>query len=233
MKKVFLFDLDSTLLQMDQDKFLEGYFKLVAAKAAKLKYDPKTFMDNFQKGAYLMVKNNGSITNEEAFWNVMASSYNDIDILKNIFEAFYQNEFKELKKIVTVTDIPNKIIKTLKEKGYQIILATNPLFPKICTYERIDWAGLDPLDFLDITTYETSTYSKPNRKYYEEVLNRNNINPADCIMVGNDLDDDFSDLPDGIDKILITDHLINANNRKIDMKAFKLCEFLEYIKNNY
>ena len=90
-----------------------------------------------------------------------------------------------------------------------------------------------PLDFLDITTYETSTYSKPNRKYYEEVLNRNNINPADCIMVGNDLDDDFSDLPDGIDKILITDHLINANNRKIDMKAFKLCEFLEYIKNNY
>lgn len=233
MKKVFLFDLDSTLLQMDQNEFLKQYFSLVAKRIAKFKYDPITFMGVFEKSANSMVNNDGSITNEKLFWNTLAKTYNDVGIIQNIFENFYTNDFKVLEYLVNKTDIPNKIIKTLKAKGYKVILATNPLFPKVCTYERMRWAGLDVNDFLDITTYETSTYSKPNRNYYYELLKRNNIDPSDAIMVGNDIDDDFSDIPKDIEKVLIIDHLINNNNKPIDMPSFTLKEFLEYIENNY
>ena len=69
MKSVFLFDLDSTLLQMDQNEFLKMYFKLVEKRIAKFKYDPVTFMNVFAKSANSMVKNDGKITNEQLFWN--------------------------------------------------------------------------------------------------------------------------------------------------------------------
>ena len=41
MKKAILFDLDGTLLPMDQTEFTNGYFKLLAAKMAPHGYDPK------------------------------------------------------------------------------------------------------------------------------------------------------------------------------------------------
>lgn len=40
-----LFDLDGTLLPMDNDEFTRGYFKLLAAKMAPLGYEPKRLVD--------------------------------------------------------------------------------------------------------------------------------------------------------------------------------------------
>ena len=233
MQKVILFDLDSTLLQMNQDLFLKHYFKGIATFAAKLGYNPHEFMEEFQKGAYAILKNKGTITNEEAFWNVIENKYHEVDFLKAKFDEFYQTDFKAIEEIVDKSDIPNKIIKTLKSKGYIIILATNPLFPRICTLERIRWAGMDYKDFDDITTYEDSHYCKPNHLYYEEILKRNNLSKEGCIMVGNDIDDDFSDLPCDIKPIIITDYLINKNNKEINMDFYKLEEFYNEIKKNY
>ncbi|MGM9970237.1 MAG: HAD family hydrolase [Anaeroplasma sp.] len=232
MKKVFLFDLDSTLLQMNQDLFLQEYFLLVSKYAQSLGFNPNEFMTLFQNGAYSVIKNDGLRTNEEVFWNVIKTKYTNVEEIKKQFDRFYRTEFLKLETIVKKTDIPNMIIKFLRERGYMIILATNPVFPKICTYARIKWAGLDINDFIDITTYENSTYCKPNHLYFEELLNRNNVKPSDCIMVGNDIDDDFSDLPKEISKILITDYLINRNNKIISMPAYTLEEYFNYIKEN-
>ena len=95
------------------------------------------------------------------------------------------------------------------------------------------WAGLKEEDFIDITTYENCTFCKPRKEYFIELLNKHNINEEECIMVGNDLDDDFIDLPNGISKILITDYIINTNNKPIDMPHFKLSEFLDYTRKNF
>ena len=51
MKKIFLFDLDSTLLQMDQDLFLKKYFSLIYVKAKSLGFEPEAFMQAFNKMA--------------------------------------------------------------------------------------------------------------------------------------------------------------------------------------
>ena len=232
MKKVFLFDLDSTLLQMNQDLFLKEYFTLIHIKSKRLGYDDN-FMKAFQYAAYNILSNNGVVTNEEHFWNTISGFGYNINKLKEEFTDLYNNEFKSIEKIVAKNNVSNDIIKYLKSKGYKIILATNPLFPKVATLERMRWAGLDENDFLDITTYENCHYSKPRKEYFLELLNKHNINPSDCIMVGNDLDDDFSDLPEEIERVLIVDYLINKNNKEITMPSYKLIEFLQYIKNIY
>ena len=40
-----LFDLDGTLLPMDQEAFTTGYFKLLAKKLAPHGYEPKSLVD--------------------------------------------------------------------------------------------------------------------------------------------------------------------------------------------
>lgn len=233
MRNVVLFDLDSTLLQMDQDLFLKSYFKAIAKFSLKLGYDPEEFMRLFNIAAFSIIKNDGSKTNEDVFWDIINEKYPNVEELKQKFEDFYKTDFKELEVLITKSSVSNDIIKELKSKGYTIILATNPVFPRICTYERMRWAGLSIDDFLDITTYEDSTFCKPNRKYYMELLNRNNIDPKNCIMVGNDVDDDFLDLPEEIEKVLITDYLINNDNKVIDIPSYTLNEFLKLVRERY
>ena len=232
-KNTILFDLDSTLLQVNQDLFLKNYFELVSNFASNLNFDSKDFNKVFYKAAYDIILNDGSQTNESRFWNKIKSYYGE-DIknyLYNSFESFYNNDFKTLENLINKTDIPNKIIKKLKEMGYNLILATNPLYPRIAILERIKWTGIDYTDFKDITSYETSTYCKPKKEYFLELLKRNNINPNDCYMIGNDIDDDFIDLPSGIDKILITDYMINKNNKEHNIKSYSLEEFYNNIDN--
>ena len=70
--KAVLFDLDGTLLPMDQERFTKTYFQLLAAKLAPLGYDPAKLVDSIWAGTAAMVKNDGSCTNEEAFWRVFS-----------------------------------------------------------------------------------------------------------------------------------------------------------------
>ena len=58
--EIFLFDLDGTLLPMDQEAFTTGYFKLLTKKLAPHGYEPKSLVDAIWAGTAAMVKNDGS-----------------------------------------------------------------------------------------------------------------------------------------------------------------------------
>ena len=64
MIKNILFDLDGTLLPMDQDKFANGYFSRLVKKLAPLGYEPQKTVDGIWAGTAAMVKNDGKTTNE-------------------------------------------------------------------------------------------------------------------------------------------------------------------------
>jgi FMN phosphatase YigB (HAD superfamily) len=96
-----LFDLDGTLLPMDQELFTKIYFKNLALKLAPLGYTSEKLIDTIWKGTYAMVQNNGEVTNEEAFWKVFLSIYGqEAKKDEEEFEKFYQTDFKKLKKVV-------------------------------------------------------------------------------------------------------------------------------------
>ena len=67
MIKTVLFDLDGTLLPMDQDTFTNAYFKELAKKMAPFGYNPDELVKGVWKVTGAMVRNDGTKTNEEAF----------------------------------------------------------------------------------------------------------------------------------------------------------------------
>ena len=95
MKPVILFDLDGTLLPMDQDNFVGGYFGLLAKKLAPLGYTLKEVSDTIWRGTAAMIQNDGRRTNEEVFWATVAQTPKGADFLRDqaLFDEFYQNEF--------------------------------------------------------------------------------------------------------------------------------------------
>ena len=92
--------------------------------------------------------------------------------------------------------------------GLRTVLATNPLFPAIATHSRIRWAGLEPEDFSWVTTYENSSFCKPNPAYYREILDKLGLQPQECVMVGNDVGEDGAAAKLGLPVFLLTDCLI-------------------------
>ena len=211
-----LFDLDGTLLPMDQDLFTYTYFKELAVKLAPLGFDPKALAGNIWAGVAAMVKNDGSVTNEEAFWVEFSHIYGE-NVRNHIpvFEEFYANEFQKAKSVCGFSPESKEIVEKIKKAGYNVVLATNPIFPAIATQSRIRWAGLEPEDFLHYTTYENSSFCKPNPKYYEEILTKLGLDPKECLMVGNDVTEDGAAKALGMDVFFLTDCLINKEEKDI------------------
>lgn len=231
MINTVLFDLDGTLLPMDQDAFLKVYFSELGKRMGKKGYDPYDLMKWVYEGTKLMVANEGKKTNEEVFWEYfMKNVAGEELIVKKEFMEFYEEDFDKIRVSAKCNEFSKKCVDELKQKGYNIVLATNPLFPSIATYKRIVWAGLNVEDFSFITTYENSSYAKPNIKYFESLLKKIDKKPYECIMIGNDASDDMVVEELNVQTYLVKNSMINEKN--IDISKYRqgtLEELYEYI----
>ena len=211
-----LFDLDGTLLPMDQEKFVNVYFKMLAAKLVPYGYEPQQLINAILAGIEAMIKNDGSQLNEDAFWKRFVDIYGDKVLAdKPVFEDFYKNEFQDARLFCGFNPKAAETVRLLKDKGYRVVLATNPLFPSIATESRIRWAGLEPSEFDLYTTYENTSYCKPNLDYYRDILKRIDCRPEECLMVGNDVGEDMVVEALGMQAFLLTDCLINTQKKDI------------------
>ncbi len=212
-----LFDLDGTLLPMDLDQFTKTYFGLLAKKAAPFGFQPEPLIAAVWKGTKAMVKNDGSRTNCDCFWDTFAQALGeDVKGLRPEFDDFYAHEFNGAKAGCWENPLAKQAVEGLKTKGYQVILATNPIFPLVGVRTRLSWIGLTPEDFSHVTSYETYTTCKPNPAYFREVLRRTGKVPEECLMVGNDVQEDGAALEAGIPVYFITDCLLNSQGRDLD-----------------
>lgn len=211
-----LFDLDGTLLPMVQDEFANSYFMQLSKKFRGTGVDTDKLLKTIEKGLMGMVLNNGRNTNEEVFWQIFGREMKmkKVDIIDR-FDEFYLNEFNEIITSTSPTGIAKEIIDIAKKKGLRLFLATNPLFPRQATLNRIRWAGLNPEDFLDITTYENSHFCKPNVKYFQEIIRRNDIDLDSALMIGNDVNEDLSISSLGVKTFLVTDCLENKHELEL------------------
>jgi FMN phosphatase YigB (HAD superfamily) len=181
-----------------------------------------------------MVKNDGSCTNEEAFWKVFTDAFGAKSLEdKPFIDEFYKDEFNQIQKVCGFSAQAKEIVELVKDMGKFPVLATNPLFPHTATENRMRWAGLEPEMFEAYTTYEDCHFCKPNPKYYLELLDKLGLKPEECIMVGNDFSEDI--LPTesiGMQGFLLTDCLINKNDRDISKYSHGNFEELKnYLKN--
>ena len=232
MVTTILFDLDGTLLPMDQDRFIQSYLGRMAKKLAPHGYDPELLVKALWKGTGAMVKNDGSQSNERLFWSVFnAVMGKDCLCDEALFIDYYENEFQQVAADCGFDARAAEAIREIREMGYHVALATNPLFPAIATRSRAKWAGLRIEDFDLITTYENSRFCKPNPEYYREILATLDVKPENCVMVGNDVSEDMIAETLGIRVFLLTDSLINKENKDISRYPHgSFPELMEFIR---
>lgn len=214
MKKIntILFDLDGTLLSIDMKEFEEIYYTSLS-NAFKSIIAPDNFMAILYSSVKAMVKNKEKRTNEEVFMSAMKEHVGEeLPAFQKHFICYYENDFSVLRNAVNKNTDMLEALDILKEKGYELVIATNPLFPKFAIDQRIQWADLVHEDFSHITYFEDCHYCKPNVEYYSEILETIGKNPQECLMVGNDAEEDLAASTLGITTYLITNHLLNRKN---------------------
>ena len=215
MLDTFLFDLDGTLLPIDMDKFLDIYFTELGAIFSDIIH-PKLLVKNILAATDAMINNTEFATNESVFFKEFSSLIDtDIKLYTERFDSFYDNQYTKTKQATYELPLINKCVNILKSKNYNIAVATNPLFPQKAIYQRIAWAGLNIDAFSHITSYEYSHYCKPKLEYYREVLDCLGKKPEQCMMVGNDVQEDIIASKLGIKTFLITNNIINRDNEEI------------------
>ena len=212
MITTILFDLDGTLLPMDEDNFLKLYIGGLVKTMLPFGYDANKLVTTLWQGTDAMRQNDGTKTNEQVFWDFYTQvfgkqSRND----EKYFTEFYYDGYAIAKKACGFNEKIPPLIAKLQQRGLKLFIATNPFFPQIATSQRISWAGLNPND-IAFTAYENSRYSKPNLAYYQDILQKLNVKPDECIMVGNDVEEDMIASKLGIKVFLLTDCLINKRN---------------------
>ena len=129
--KAVLFDLDGTLLPMDQEVFMKFYFGELSKRLVLYGYEPKKLIDSVFAGIKSMVKNDGTRKNEEAFWETF-SEFHGEDCRKDepIFDSFYRNEFEKAKGACGFEPKAKEVIEFLiTRKNYHFsnesIISTN------------------------------------------------------------------------------------------------------------
>ncbi len=216
MIRAILFDLDGTLLPMDLDEYNRAYFTLLGEVFAQKGYDPEKLIPGVWQGIRAMTANDGSRTNEEAFWEEFSRIFGErVFADRYAFDEFYANEFESVREVCGYDERIPALLQRLKRKGYLLALASNPVYPLIAHLVSARWAGVDHKCFEYISSYENSTFCKPHPGYYMEMAERLGCEPQECLMVGNDVRDDMSAREAGMAVFLLTDCLINTEGRDI------------------
>lgn len=210
--KAILFDLDGTLIQLDMEPFLREYINSISEYCACFS-PPQLFAKYLWEATEKMLRNDGRHSNEEEFMkHFIPAIGQDRETVYKRLEKYYTQEFCKLKTLARKKDTAPLILKDAMDKGWAVILATNPLFPMLAIEERMRWAGIKDYPWLHITAYENSSSCKPNLMYYQEIADKFNLEPQQCWMVGNDAQEDMEAGRLGFNTYLVTDHLIDKGH---------------------
>lgn len=231
MLRAVFFDLDGTLLPMDENLFVNSYFGLLYQKIKDHGYEKETLISTIWKGTKAMYANTGEKSNEEAFWQVFENVYGKEKLKdKFLFDEFYANEFNNVKDICEDNPLAKKIVKYAKDKVGTVILSTNPIFPRLATIERASFVGLGENDFDYITSYEDCFHAKPNPEYFKDILKKFNLQPNEVILFGNNDYEDYACAKAcGIDCYLVGDHIIEHKDMNITYPKIRMDEVIQVI----
>lgn len=117
--------------------------------------EPALFIETVWKGYYFMVNNDGSCTNEEAFWKAMEGKLPvEGDRSREIALEFYRNAFNQAKASTSPTPLADQIVKedlAIRALGVQTFLVTDTMENNNNLAYETDYSGTmrDLLAFVD------------------------------------------------------------------------------------
>lgn len=216
MIRYLLVDLDGTLLPIDLSFFFERYLNALTPHFKEW-VDAPLFIRNIIASTQKMIESSDeSLTNETVFWtDFPVRMERTREELEPVFTRFYTEEFPSLRQHVAETSKARELLQKALDLGLEIILATNPIFPEFVIRERLRWINCEDLPFKWITSLENMHYCKPNPLYFKEIADTLGISPSECLMVGNDMEEDLPAAMIGMKTFLVTEFLIDRGIGKI------------------
>ncbi len=229
MVKLILLDLDDTLLNTRIDQFLPHYFHALGQSLRNI-LPPREMIDLVLNATRHMMQDvSPDVTNAKAFndyfFTRIANPRSQIE--KRITE-FYEAEFPKLKKHVKTIPVARDFVSYLFNRKYQVVVATNPLFPARAIEHRMEWAGISGFPYILITTYENSHYCKPNPAYYKEILDKCSVSSKEALMIG---DDEKNDIIPAKQVGIQTYHIINDRSAQYG-ESGTLEQCFEWFRDN-
>lgn len=184
--RAVLFDLDGTLLDIDLPTFLSRYFSALGAVVAE--YFPGVeVMRAVLDATGAMQRPHEGLTNREIFATDFRERTGiDLEESWSVFDTFYRERFPLLGDGYGPGKGARRAVETALDLGLEVVVATQPIFPRVAIEHRIAWAGLSDLPLERLTTYEIMHACKPHPGYFREAAAMAGCEPADCIMVGDD-----------------------------------------------
>lgn len=191
-----IFDLGCVLVRLRPEEYME---ELGFSEEVKQFFrDRVLFRDEWQ------LLDEGVISQEEAVarWSAMKPEYSDnierfIDGLERLAEPYPDTE---------------KIIRSLKERGYRVYALTNYPREMYALHEKKSLPFLSLLDGCVVSGFERRF--KPNEDFYELMLSRYHLNASECVFIDDREDNIHTAQALGI-------HSIPARDRDFAMKELE------------
>jgi FMN phosphatase YigB (HAD superfamily) len=205
-----LFDLDGTLIGLRPEEFISAYFDRIG-RWVSARMDPEPFLQLLGASTRAMLQSeDAGLTNEEVFLDHFVPGIPGLDREETLelFDRFYEEEFPRLRHLCRALPAARPVVRTLRESGRLLVLATNPVFPRVAIEQRLRWGGLEPEDFDHISSYENSSCCKPSLGYYRDLVQRSGMPTDRILMVGNDPWEDMVAGKLGMDTFLVEEYLV-------------------------
>ncbi len=188
-----LLDLDDTLIENPMESFLPAYFRALGAFMAEIAAH-ELLIQRLWSASRVMGRNDGKgRTNAEVFADAFYPAFElPREEIEERVDRFYLEAFPALESLTRRRPAASKIVEWAKTRGIQIVIATNPVFPRVAIEQRMAWGaiGLDRFDYDLVTCYENCRATKSNPAYYLEIADHLGRRPEECLMVGDNWEAD-------------------------------------------
>jgi FMN phosphatase YigB (HAD superfamily) len=195
MELTLLIDLDDTLLVNSIEAFQPAYLKALG-KHLSAYFPADKMIRQLLVATERMIQNQDpgrtlEETFDQAFYPALGVKKED---LTAAIDAFYAEVFPTLRGLTRPKEEALRFVDHAVSKGYRLVIATAPLFPRTAIMQRLEWAGITPdrYPLSLVTTYENFHFTKPNPAYYAEILSQLGCPEGPIVMVGNSLSDDIA-----------------------------------------
>jgi FMN phosphatase YigB (HAD superfamily) len=206
-----MIDLDGTLLDIEVAFFLGPMVHAMHGCFDEL-LSRDTFTEGLFRGIEEIMENSRpqGETNQDGFTSTFSAltGVSPEEVVRR-FDRFYSDVFPTLNGHARPRDGADQFVRKASERGYRLVLATNPIFPTTAVIERLGWADVDPGMFEFIPGLETMGSCKPQVEYFLELADRAGVSPTACLMIGNDVQQDLPAAEAGMDTFLVEGHLVD------------------------
>src|SRR3989339_1457704 len=188
--KTLFIDLDGTLLA--HSFLLRPLFIIKAIIFLKRKkitfWQGLEILENSKK-ALEQTEGNNSFNVERAILALGAQTNMSAEDAAGLYFECTTSVFSSLKKLFTPIAPALEFIKWA-EGRYNLVLATNPVWPLELVLLRLSWGKIKPGIFSFISHSGNMHYTKPSQHYFKELLEKLDLEASEVLMIGDNFKKD-------------------------------------------